>query len=146
MVVSSGPGWRSASTPSAHLARGSGVATAVPLLFFAAAARRIPLVSIGLIQFITPVMQLMVAVLLLGEVMSRQRWIGFAIVWVALLVLSLDSLLALRRGRRAAAAAIPTDDYPASWRGRTVWTTSRPYALAPPRKSASPPGPPSHQT
>jgi chloramphenicol-sensitive protein RarD len=91
---------------------GSGVATAVPLLFFAAAARRIPLVSIGLIQFITPVMQLMVAVLLLDEVMSTERWIGFGIVWVALGVLSLDSLLALRRGRRAAAAAIPTDDYP----------------------------------
>lgn len=90
---------------------GSGVATAVPLLFFAAAARRIPLVSIGLIQFITPLMQLLVAVLLLGEVMSRERWIGFGIVWVALAVLSVDSVLALRRGRRAA-AAIPTDDYP----------------------------------
>ena len=90
---------------------GTGVATAVPLLFFAAAARRIPLVSVGLIQFITPVMQLLVAVLLLGEVMSAQRWIGFGIVWVALVVLSIDSLLALRRGRRAA-AAIPADDYP----------------------------------
>ena len=90
---------------------GTGVATAVPLLFFAAAARRIPLVSVGLIQFITPVMQLLVAVLLLGEVMSAQRWIGFGIVWVALVVLSIDSVLALRRGRRAA-AAIPADDYP----------------------------------
>ncbi|MDV3220713.1 EamA family transporter RarD [Intrasporangium sp.] len=108
---------------------GSGVATAVPLLFFAGAARRIPLVSIGLIQFITPVMQLLVAVLLLGEVMSPQRWIGFGIVWVALVVLTVDSLLALRRARRVAAlaagaaaaaaaglddeeCAIPTDDYP----------------------------------
>jgi chloramphenicol-sensitive protein RarD len=89
---------------------GSGVATAVPLLFFAAAARRIPLVTIGLIQFITPVMQLLVAVLLLDEVMSTERWVGFGIVWVALLVLSVDSILALRR--RRAAAAIPTDDYP----------------------------------
>ena len=90
---------------------GTGVATAVPLLFFAAAARRIPLVSIGLIQFITPVMQLLVAVLLLDEVMSAERWIGFGIVWVALIVLSIDSVLALRRGRRAA-AAIPADDCP----------------------------------
>lgn len=89
---------------------GSGVATAVPLLFFAAAARRIPLVSIGLIQFITPVMQLLVAVLLLDEHLSSERWVGFGIVWVALVVLSVDSVLALRRGRRAA-AAIPTDDY-----------------------------------
>ncbi len=62
----------------------SGVVTAVPLLCFAAAARRIPLVSIGLIQFITPVMQLLCAVLLLGEHMPRERWIGFGIVWVAL--------------------------------------------------------------
>lgn len=76
---------------------GSGVATAVPLLFFAAAARRIPLVTIGLIQFITPVMQLLVGVLVLGEHMPRERWIGFAIVWVALIVLTVDSIMSLRR-------------------------------------------------
>ena len=76
---------------------GSGVATAVPLLFFAAAARRIPLVTIGLIQFITPVMQLLVGVLVLGEHMPRERWIGFAIVWLALIVLTVDSVLSLRR-------------------------------------------------
>lgn len=80
----------------------SGVATAVPLLLFAAAARRIPLVTIGLIQFITPVMQLLCAVLLLGEHMPRERWIGFAIVWVALLVLTVDSLVARRAARRGA--------------------------------------------
>jgi chloramphenicol-sensitive protein RarD len=76
---------------------GSGVATAVPLLFFAAAARRIPLVTIGLIQFITPVMQLLVGVLVLGEHMPRERWVGFAIVWLALVVLTIDSILSLRR-------------------------------------------------
>jgi chloramphenicol-sensitive protein RarD len=76
---------------------GAGVATGVPLLFFAAAARRIPLVTIGLIQFITPVMQLLVGVLVLGEHMSRERWVGFGIVWVALVVLTIDSLLTLRR-------------------------------------------------
>lgn len=76
---------------------GSGVATAVPLLFFAAAARRIPLVTIGLIQFITPVMQLLVGVLVLGEHMSAARWAGFGIVWVALIVLTVDSLRSLRR-------------------------------------------------
>ncbi|MEO6997799.1 MAG: EamA family transporter, partial [Terracoccus sp.] len=81
---------------------GSGVATAVPLLLFAAAARRIPLVSIGLIQFITPVMQLLCAVLFLGEHMPRERWIGFGIVWVALFVLTVDSLIGLRAARRVA--------------------------------------------
>lgn len=84
---------------------GAGVATAVPLLFFAAAARRVPLVTIGLIQFITPVMQLLVGVLILGEHMSTARWVGFAIVWVALVVLTIDSLLSMRR--RAPVEPVP---------------------------------------
>ncbi|MEO7129849.1 MAG: EamA family transporter RarD [Dermatophilaceae bacterium] len=79
----------------------SGIATAIPLLFFAAAARRIPLVSIGLIQFVTPMLQLLCAVLLLGEHMPPERWVGFGIVWVALIILSVDSLVSLRRTRRA---------------------------------------------
>ncbi len=83
----------------------AGVVTAVPLLFFAAAARRIPLVTVGLIQFITPVLQLVVGVVLLGEHVSGRLWVGFGIVWVALVVLSWDSLRAARSTRRAAAAA-----------------------------------------
>jgi chloramphenicol-sensitive protein RarD len=79
----------------------AGVATATPLLLFAAAARRVPLVTIGLLQFITPVLQLLCGVLLLGEHMSTSRWVGFAIVWVALAVLSFDSVRNLpRRSRR----------------------------------------------
>lgn len=80
----------------------SGVATAIPLLLFAAAARRIPLVTVGLIQFITPTMQLLCAVFLLHEHMPAERWIGFGIVWVALILLTADSLLALRSTRSAA--------------------------------------------
>jgi chloramphenicol-sensitive protein RarD len=87
----------------------SGVVTALPLLCFAAAARRIPLVSIGLIQFITPVLQLLCAVLLLGEHMPAERWVGFGIVWLALLVLSVDSLLSLHASRRG---VVPSDDCP----------------------------------
>jgi chloramphenicol-sensitive protein RarD len=82
----------------------SGVVTAIPLLLFAAAARRVPLVTIGLLQFVTPVMQLLCGVLLLGERMSPQRWAGFALVWVALAVLTVDSAVSARR-RRAGAAA-----------------------------------------
>ena len=78
----------------------SGVVTAVPLLLFAAAARRIPLVTIGLLQFITPVLQLLVGVLVLGEHVSGRLWIGFGIVWVALAVLSYDSLTTAGRRRR----------------------------------------------
>lgn len=80
----------------------AGVITAVPLLLFAAAARRIPLTTVGLLQFITPVLQLLCGVLLLGEHMSAARWVGFAIVWVALAVLTLDSVLARPRRARAA--------------------------------------------
>lgn len=69
----------------------SGPVTAAPLLLFAAAARRIPLVSIGLLQFLTPVMQLLAAIVL-GEHVTPARWVGFGIVWVALLVLSVDTV------------------------------------------------------
>ncbi len=75
----------------------TGPVTAVPLLLFASAARRVPLVTIGLLQFITPVMQLLCS-LILGETITPARWVGFAIVWVALAVLSVDSLRA--RGAR----------------------------------------------
>jgi chloramphenicol-sensitive protein RarD len=84
----------------------AGVVTAVPLLLFAAAARRIPLTTVGLLQFITPVLQLLCGVLLLDEQMSRERWIGFAIVWVALLVLTVDSLFARPARARAARLAV----------------------------------------
>jgi chloramphenicol-sensitive protein RarD len=75
----------------------AGVATVVPLLFFAAAARRVPLSTMGLLQYITPTLQLLCGVLLLGERMAASRWAGFALVWVALVVLTADSLAAARR-------------------------------------------------
>lgn len=81
----------------------SGVVTAVPLLLFAAAARRVPLTTIGLLQFLTPVLQLLCGVLLLGEEMSRARWVGFGIVWLALALLTVDSLV--EGGRRRSAAS-----------------------------------------
>lgn len=82
-----------------------GPATTIPLLFFAAAARRVPLVSIGLMQFLTPVLQLLCGVLVLGEVMPLSRWVGFAMVWVALTVLTVDSVRAAGRARRLGRAA-----------------------------------------
>jgi chloramphenicol-sensitive protein RarD len=74
----------------------TGVATALPLLLFAAAARRVPLVMMGLLQFITPVLQLLCGVLLLDEHVPPSRWVGFAIVWLALVVLSVDSVRSTR--------------------------------------------------
>jgi chloramphenicol-sensitive protein RarD len=86
----------------------AGVATATPLLLFAAAARRVPLVTVGLLQFITPVLQLLCGVLLLDEHMSAQRWVGFGIVWVALAVLTVDAL----RQRTARARLEPVEATP----------------------------------
>jgi chloramphenicol-sensitive protein RarD len=83
----------------------AGLVTAAPLLLFAAAARRVPLVTIGLLQFVTPVLQLLCGVLLLGETMGTSRWIGFGIVWLALLVLTFDSIRSVRTRRRLADAA-----------------------------------------
>lgn len=74
----------------------SGVATAAPLLLFAAATRRIPLVTIGMIQFMTPIMQFLIGVFINGEAMSTGRWIGFLCVWLALIVLSVDALRKVR--------------------------------------------------
>lgn len=78
-----------------------GVITAVPLLLFAAAARRVSLTALGLLQFVTPILQFLTGWLLLGEPMPVERWIGFALVWVALIVLTVDSVLHARRARRA---------------------------------------------
>lgn len=82
----------------------AGIVTAVPLLLFAAAASRVPLVTIGLLQFVTPILQLLCGVLLLGEHLPTSRWIGFAIVWIALILLTIDSLSATRARRLARAA------------------------------------------
>lgn len=93
--------WSGHGVTHATLLAVSGVATAIPLLLFAAAARRIPLSTIGLLQFMTPVMQLLCGVLVLGETMSAGRWVGFALVWVALVLLTVYSLGQARRTRRA---------------------------------------------
>jgi chloramphenicol-sensitive protein RarD len=76
-----------------------GVITVVPLLFFGASATRIPLTWIGLLQYTAPVLQFLIGVYVYNEPMPASRWIGFALVWSALIVLAVDSLMAVRRGR-----------------------------------------------
>ena len=79
-----------------------GVATAVPLILFAAAARRLPLIYLGLAQYIAPILQLIVGVVLLREAMPPERWLGFGIVWLALAILTVDMLLHANRQRGVA--------------------------------------------
>ena len=70
----------------------SGIVTALPLLLFAAAAQRLPLVTMGLMFYLTPAMQLTWGVLVGHEPMPPARWLGFALIWLALLLFSVDAL------------------------------------------------------
>jgi chloramphenicol-sensitive protein RarD len=80
----------------------TGPATAVPLLLFASSARRVSLSTLGLTQYLAPIMQLLVGVLVQHEPMSAARWVGFGIVWLALVILTADSFVAARASRRRA--------------------------------------------
>jgi len=78
---------------------GAGLATVVTLMMFAAAARRVPLTTMGLLQYVTPVLQLLCGVFAFGERLTPARWAGFAIVWLALAVLTVDGLRAANGAR-----------------------------------------------
>ncbi|MFP5322193.1 MAG: EamA family transporter RarD [Acidimicrobiia bacterium] len=84
------------------LLAGLGVVTAVPLLLFATAATRIPLSMLGLLQYVTPTMQLICGVVILDEDLPPARLAGFALVWIALTVLATDAVRSERRSRRLA--------------------------------------------
>jgi chloramphenicol-sensitive protein RarD len=82
----------------------TGAVTAIPLLLFAAASRRLPLIYMGFIQYFAPFIQFLVGVFVLQEPMPLERWIGFGLVWVALVVLTFDVVRGVRNSRRAAVA------------------------------------------
>lgn len=81
----------------------AGAVTAVPLLCFASAARRVPLTVMGLLQYITPVLQFVVGVFIRHEPLPSSELIGFCLVWVALLILGGSELGQWRNRQRAAA-------------------------------------------
>lgn len=85
----------------------SGLLTALPLLLFAGAARRVPLSTVGLLQYVTPVMHLLLGVLVFGEPLPPLRLAGFALVWVALAVFTVDTVRRAAVSRAAARAALP---------------------------------------
>lgn len=110
-VAVAGIAWMLASGSATFLARGAdglglghdlllastGLFTAGALLLFAAGARRLPLYVTGLLQYIAPTMMFVLAVTVFGEEMPPGRWAGFVLVWVALVVLTVDSVRAHRR-------------------------------------------------
>jgi chloramphenicol-sensitive protein RarD len=83
----------------AALLAAAGVVTALPLLTFGGTATRLPLSMVGLLQYIAPVLQFLLGILAFHEHMPLGRWIGFAMVWLGLAILSWDGIRAPRRVR-----------------------------------------------
>ena len=80
----------------------AGPLTAAPLLLFAAGARRIPMATLGLLQYISPSIQFMLGVWLYHEPFEATRLVGFGLIWAALAIYSVEGLLRSRRGAAAA--------------------------------------------
>jgi chloramphenicol-sensitive protein RarD len=83
----------------------AGAMTSVPLLLFAAATARLTLVEVGIVQYVAPTMQFIFGITLLHEPMPAERWLGFVLVWIALVFFTIDLVRDVRRRRRAARAA-----------------------------------------
>ena len=78
----------------------AGVVTALPLLWFAQSARRLRLITLGFLQYLAPIGQFLLAIFAFGERFDAANFIGFACIWLALIVYSLDSLRAYRAAAR----------------------------------------------
>jgi chloramphenicol-sensitive protein RarD len=76
------------------LLMGAGIITAVPLLLFSSAARRIPLSLIGILQYISPTLQFLLGVMVYKEPFAATKFIGFGIVWAALIIYGVEGLMA----------------------------------------------------
>jgi chloramphenicol-sensitive protein RarD len=83
----------------------TGIVTAVPLVCFGGAAIRVPLVTLGLLQYLAPILQFALGILYFHEDMPTGRWIGFGLVWVALMIFTVESLRHRRVTLRLAAQA-----------------------------------------
>jgi len=82
---------------NALLLAGTGVLTAIPLLMFGAAATKVSLTTLGLLQYTAPTVQFLCGVIVFHEQMTTARWVGFGLVWLALVVITTESLLTRRR-------------------------------------------------
>ncbi|MBK3529649.1 EamA family transporter RarD [Streptomyces sp. MBT67] len=95
-------------TGHGFLLAATGIVTALPLICFGAAAIRVPLSTLGLLQYLAPVFQFGLGVLYFHEAMPPERWAGFALVWLALSLLTWDALRTARRNRVLAAELLAT--------------------------------------
>jgi chloramphenicol-sensitive protein RarD len=77
----------------------SGLVTAFPLLMFAYAARQVTLATVGILQYIAPTLQFLLGVFVYGEPFTKTRLVGFAVIWLALLIYSIEGVVRERRQR-----------------------------------------------
>jgi chloramphenicol-sensitive protein RarD len=91
----------------ALLIAGTGLITAVPLMLFNASTIRIPLSTVGMLQYLAPVLQFLIGLLVQHEAMPASRWVGFLLVWTALITLSVDGLRTARKNRTEVLETVP---------------------------------------
>ena len=97
LVVTGDSNFGSHGAGHALLFTTTGIITAIPLMLFGAAAIRVSLVSMGLLQYLAPTIQFALGVLVFDEDMPASRWIGFGLVWVALAMFTVEALRHRRR-------------------------------------------------
>ena len=95
----------------------TGVVTAVPLIAFAAAAKRLPLTVIGMVQYVGPSIQFFLAVFVLKDHIGTEKWLGLSIIWVALVIFTADAVRASRTSRLSRTADPETGMVPIVQRG-----------------------------
>jgi chloramphenicol-sensitive protein RarD len=96
----------SAGAGHALLLASTGIITAIPLICFGAAAIRVSMTTLGLLQYLAPILQFLLGVTVLHEQMTTWRWVGFALVWVALVIFTVEALRHHRRQLALSAEAV----------------------------------------
>jgi chloramphenicol-sensitive protein RarD len=105
LVVTGASAFGAEGTGHALLLASTGIVTAIPLICFGAAATRVSMTTLGLLQYLAPVLQFALGVFVLDEAMPTSRWIGFVLVWIALVVFTVEATNHHRRQLRLTALA-----------------------------------------
>jgi chloramphenicol-sensitive protein RarD len=100
LIASGASSFGSEGAGHALLLASAGIVTAIPLICFGAAATRVPMTTLGLLQYLAPVLQFALGVFVLDEAMPASRWIGFVLVWVALVIFTVEATNHHRRQLR----------------------------------------------
>jgi chloramphenicol-sensitive protein RarD len=105
LAVTGGSSFGHHGVGHALLFMSTGIVTAVPLVCFGGAAIRVPMVTLGLLQYLAPILQFALGILYFHEAMPTGRWVGFGLVWVALVIFTVESLRHRRQSLRLSAEA-----------------------------------------